>query len=227
MGKIFLVRHGQASLGAANYDQLSALGVQQSRRLGEYFKECGVQFEAAYCGTLVRQQHTLSHILNALEVEPGSCPITQTDSLNEYDSHGVMQCIHKGPIPNPSTPEGYKAFFRLLRSALLYWITHPVTPVNTPSFTTFLDGVRRTLKEIQLKHTGSGSVLVISSGGPISTALAYLMSIGPQTQIELNLGLRNTSVCELNFNQRKISVIGFNSVAHLAQEKYKDWITYA
>jgi len=227
MGKIFLVRHGQASLGAANYDQLSPLGVQQSQRLGEYFKDCGLQFEAAYCGTLQRQHNTLTHILNGLGDAASNCPITHCEPLNEYDSHSVMECVHKGPIPDPRTPEGYKAFFRLLRLALLHWITQPVTPVNTPSFTNFRQGIRATLNSIQTKHADGGSVLVVSSGGPISTALADLMCMGAQAQIELNLGLRNTSVCELQFNRGRISVVSFNALAHLAHAKYKDWITYA
>jgi broad specificity phosphatase PhoE len=32
MGQIYLVRHGQASFGSANYDQLSELGHEQARR---------------------------------------------------------------------------------------------------------------------------------------------------------------------------------------------------
>jgi len=34
MGTLYLVRHGQASFGAANYDQLSPLGQQQCGQLG-------------------------------------------------------------------------------------------------------------------------------------------------------------------------------------------------
>ena len=36
MGSIYLIRHGQASLGAANYDELSPLGVRQSQLCGEF-----------------------------------------------------------------------------------------------------------------------------------------------------------------------------------------------
>jgi broad specificity phosphatase PhoE len=34
MGTLHLVRHGQASFGAADYDQLSDLGARQCRELG-------------------------------------------------------------------------------------------------------------------------------------------------------------------------------------------------
>ena len=36
MSKLFFFRHGQASLGAANYDVLSDKGIRQSQLLGEY-----------------------------------------------------------------------------------------------------------------------------------------------------------------------------------------------
>ena len=68
MGNIYLVRHGQASFGAENYDQLSTLGQQQSQRLGEYFTDKGIQFEAALTGTLQRQIQTHAAICAGAQV---------------------------------------------------------------------------------------------------------------------------------------------------------------
>jgi broad specificity phosphatase PhoE len=51
MGHLYLVRHGQASLGAADYDQLSPLGQQQSLRLGEHWQAQGLRFDAVITGT--------------------------------------------------------------------------------------------------------------------------------------------------------------------------------
>ena len=58
MGHVFLVRHGQASFGADDYDQLSALGQQQSIRLGQYWRERGMAFEAVLIGSLKRHRQT-------------------------------------------------------------------------------------------------------------------------------------------------------------------------
>jgi len=223
MGKIYLVRHGQASLGKDNYDQLSPLGANQSLRLGEYLKECGLLFEAAYCGSLIRQQHTLTQVLKGLQtpdVDRFGIP-----QLNEYDSHAIIKCVHQGPIPNTGTEQGYRDFFRLLRLGLISWMTMPVPPENIPPFTKFEEGVIQTLHSIQ--STRKGSILVVSSGGPISTALAHFLGMNDQGRIEINLRLRNTSISELNFNDRAISVVSFNTLPHLAQPEYKDWITYA
>jgi broad specificity phosphatase PhoE len=41
VGTILLVRHGQASLGAANYDQLSMRGELQARGLGAALADRG------------------------------------------------------------------------------------------------------------------------------------------------------------------------------------------
>ena len=47
MGTLYLVRHGQASFGADNYDQLSPMGHRQALRLGEFWRERGMVFDAA------------------------------------------------------------------------------------------------------------------------------------------------------------------------------------
>lgn len=60
MGQLLLVRHGQASFGADDYDQLSDLGKRQSIRLGEYWRQAAadevgaeaLQFEAVLMGSL-------------------------------------------------------------------------------------------------------------------------------------------------------------------------------
>ncbi|MDP1757609.1 MAG: histidine phosphatase family protein, partial [Pseudohongiella sp.] len=87
MSQLFLVRHGQASFGAANYDQLSALGYQQSAWLGEHFAELGVQFSRVVTGTLARQKQTAASILES----SGQSVTIETDSgFNEFDFHTLV-----------------------------------------------------------------------------------------------------------------------------------------
>ena len=69
MGTLYLVRHGQASFGAADYDQLSELGQRQSVRLGEYLANKGVTLDAVLTGTLRRHQQTYAGIAQGA----GSC----------------------------------------------------------------------------------------------------------------------------------------------------------
>ena len=58
MGNLYLVRHGQASFGAEDYDNLSELGRKQAVRLGEYFRDNGQSFDTVFTGTLRRHGQT-------------------------------------------------------------------------------------------------------------------------------------------------------------------------
>src|ERR1700759_4425511 len=58
MGVLILVRHGQASFGAADYDVLSPAGVEQSRRGGRALAEQGVVPDVVLHGDMRRQRET-------------------------------------------------------------------------------------------------------------------------------------------------------------------------
>lgn len=73
MGTLYLVRHGQASFGADDYDVLSPLGHQQALRLGEYFAAKGMVFDAALTGTLQRQISTYEGICKGMRTTPKRC----------------------------------------------------------------------------------------------------------------------------------------------------------
>ena len=62
MPEVYLVRHGQARLGTDDYDRLSEMGVEQSRRLGRYFAERGIGFDRAVIGGLKRHRQTYDAI---------------------------------------------------------------------------------------------------------------------------------------------------------------------
>ena len=222
MGQLYLVRHGQASLGADDYDQLSPLGMQQSHRLGEHWRTQGVVFDAVITGALKRHAQTLAGIQQGMGthhtalVWPG---------LNEYDSEAVIRAIHPGELPKPDSAENYKQHFRLLRDGLTQWMAGVVSPKGMPSYVDFLEGVTSALDHI--RRTCDGNVLLVSSGGPIATAVAHVLRASPETSIELNLRIRNSAVSEFSFNPKRYHLMSFNHVTHLETPEYKDWITFA
>jgi broad specificity phosphatase PhoE len=58
MTTIYLVRHGQASFGAASYDQLSAKGEQQAQVVGDFFKQTLKANAFIVAGSMQRHQQT-------------------------------------------------------------------------------------------------------------------------------------------------------------------------
>lgn len=221
MGRLFLVRHGQASFGADNYDQLSPMGYRQCVRLGEYFRERGFAFEGVLTGTLQRHAQSYEGISEGMQVQ--QTPLLWP-GLNEYDSHAVIAAIHPGKLEKPRTPEMVRHHFRLLRDGLKAWMAGTAQPVGMPSFAEFSAGVSSALDHVRTRH--SGDVLIVSSGGPISTAVGLLLNTPPETMIELNLRIRNSSVTEFTFTPKRHALVTYNTLPHLDGATFSDWVTH-
>jgi broad specificity phosphatase PhoE len=223
MGTLYLVRHGQASFGADDYDQLSELGQRQSRRLGEYFVERGIHFDGLIAGTLRRHKQTLAGILEGMD---RAGEHLAWEGLNEYDSAALIATVHPGQLPKPDSPELYRHHFRLLRDAMGRWMAGETRPVGMPSYADFVAGVTSALDHVRANHYGQ-NVLVVTSGGPIATALGAVLGTRPEATIELNMRIRNTAVTEFAFTPKRQSLLTFNTIPHLDAPAYRDWVTYA
>lgn len=251
MGTLYLVRHGQASFGAADYDNLSDLGHRQAERLGAYWRERGMTFDAVITGTLKRHRQTWEGIAKGMGIDrddvngagpPQAVKVPSGGSeahgvasmgaalpwpgLNEYDSEAIVATIHPDKLEKPDTPELYRKHFRLLRDGLSAWMQGKTEPVGMPDYVGFLAGVTTALDHVRDKHHGA-KVLVVSSGGPISTAVGHVLGTSAETTIELNLRIRNTSVTEFAFTPKRHMLVTYNTLPHLDGPAYEDWVTYA
>lgn len=222
MGNLYLVRHGQASFGAADYDKLSELGHRQSLRLGAYFRQKGLQFDAVLCGTLRRHVQTWDGIREGggYALEPLAWP-----GLNEFDGDALIATINPHPMEKPNSLDGAKAHFRLLRDGLTQWMNGVVSPQGMGTYPEFVAGVTSALDHVRQQH--SGNVLIVSSGGPISTAVGRVLGTPPETTIELNLRIRNTALTEFVFNPKRHMLLTYNTLPHLDSEEHQSWITFA
>ena len=221
MGTLFLVRHGQASFGTADYDRLSDLGERQCRRLGEYFAARGQRFQAVVRGTLRRQAQSL----DALQQGLGELPEVQVfPGLNEYDSAAVVRAIHPEPLPADKSPEAYRHHFKVLRQGLAAWMEGRTAPVGMPSYAEFAAGIVAVLDHV--RQQPDGDVLMVSSGGPISTAIGQVLGMPAAGTIELNLRIRNSAVTEFSFNPKRHVLHSFNTLPHLEGDAYAGWVTY-
>ncbi len=224
MGTLYLVRHGQASFGADDYDQLSARGHDQARRLGEYWRERGMVFDAVLVGTLRRHRQTLDGIGEGLEGL--TAPVTSLPGLNEYDSHALLTAIHPQPLPRPDTPELYRQHFRLLCDALAQWMAGVISPKGMPSWDDFSAGVHGALEQVRQQHSAQ-NVLLVSSGGPISAAVGQVLGTSPEATIALNMRIRNSAVTEFSISPRRLMLQTFNTLNHLDSDAHRDWATHA
>ncbi len=222
MGSLLLVRHGQASFGTDDYDRLSELGVRQCAALGTWLHERGRRFEGVLRGTLRRHAQSLDALASTL---PGLPPAIEWPGLDEYDSEAVVRAVHGGALAPPRDADAYRRHFRLLREGLLAWMQGRVQPHGMPSWPAFVAGVAGALDHVREHHTGD--VLIVSSGGPIATAVGHVLGAPPAAVVELNLRIRNSALTEFAFTPRRHVLASFNHTPHLDAPERADWITYA
>src|SRR5262245_51233466 len=220
MGTLYLVRHGQASFGSDDYDRLSELGARQCERLGEYFRNKGIGFDRVITGTLKR--HAQSHQALARGLQ-ASAQALAMPGLNEYNSEAVVRAIHPQPLPRARSADEVRQHFRLLRDGLIAWMEGRAQPDEMPSFADFQAGVVAALDHVRTQH--DGNVLIVSSGGPISTAVAHVLGAPPQAMVELNLRMRNSAVTEFAFTPKRHALITFNTLPHL-EGADPSWVTH-
>lgn len=224
MADLYLTRHGQASFGSANYDQLSQLGVQQCRWLGEYFRERNIRFNRIICGTQQRHQQSARAICEGLgqdvefEIHAG---------FNEFDFATLLECFGQA-YPNQAITDWTipRDVYRCLRVAMLAW-SEGRLPEDT-SLESWSDFSQRVADALDFaQELPSGKTLVASSGGAISMALSQIMGFVPQTVVNLNLQSRNSSITHCYYSPNATYVTGINAVPHLDTPERWDSVTYS
>lgn len=117
MPLVAIVRHGQASFGTADYDALSVAGREQSTAVGVELARRGLRDPEVVAGTLRRQQHTASLLMEAAGYA-GPCG---TDK--RWDEFDHLALLRRYVEPSRIEPmlEDSRAFQGLLDEALEAW----------------------------------------------------------------------------------------------------------
>jgi broad specificity phosphatase PhoE len=222
MAELVLVRHAQAAFGTDDYDRLTELGHRQARWLGEYFAERAIAFDRVVTGSLRRHLETLAGIAEAL-------PLPAADALpglNEYRAEVLLGAhLAERGLPPLEHAADRRGHFRVLREALYAWVDGTLKADAHPAFGEFAAGVRQALEAV--RRGGAERVLVVSSGGPISTAIGAVLGVTPRTVVDLNLQTRNTGLSELRAGAQRAHCVSFNAVPHLDRPGRREAITYS
>src|SRR3712207_174451 len=112
MGVLVLVRHGQASFGAADYDVLSDVGRAQSRRLGEVLAQTGLDPVAVLHGQMRRQRDTATELVDAAGWDT---PLETDPRWDEFGHLGVIAAYSSQEVTDR------RAFQGLFEKATARW----------------------------------------------------------------------------------------------------------
>ncbi|WP_191833544.1 histidine phosphatase family protein [Pseudomonas fluorescens] len=235
MGSIYLIRHGQASFGADDYDVLSPLGVRQSEALGEHLAQLGVRLDRCLAGDLRRQQDTARLALAAMHDAGCNVPQLETDAaFNEFDADAVIRSLLPGLLPEEpeaqhilrNGAQNRREFQRLFALLIQRWHGGEHQSDCLESWQGFVERVDGGLQRV-LQQAGNGdNIAIFTSGGTITALLHLVTRITASQAFELNWQIINTSLSQLKFRGREVALASFNSQAHVQLLKVPELITY-
>ena len=226
MGTLALVRHGQASAFAENYDRLSTLGELQSRLLGEHFRRRAVTFDRVFCGPLVRQRRTAEIVVDVARLpapvvldgfdEMRLEPLFAEQMPEVYERHGHLRTLSDAMIAADGNAAKGRAFARLFGATLHLWMQGQITAEGVEEWPSFQERVRKAIAAAKVDGGGAGfagdgrsanarsigrgrRILVVTSGGVIGVALQLAMDIDDVRVLDAAFRVRNSSISEFIF----------------------------
>ncbi len=210
MGQLLLVRHGQASWDADDYDVLSPTGWEQGRALGRAWSDRGLRPDAVVRGGLRRHRETAQALLESFD----GLDAAVDDGWDEFDHVAVLAGALVPPAALPTDKREYQA---VLEQAIDTWMQDDGDYAEP--FAAFTARVGEALR----RTPSEGTVAVVTSGGAIAWVAASLLADGEPTLAarlwrRLNVVCVNASVTKVVRGQRGSTLVSFNDHTHLEAE---------
>ncbi|MBV8759391.1 MAG: histidine phosphatase family protein [Deltaproteobacteria bacterium] len=227
MGRLVLIRHGQASYGQADYDRLSPKGEEQARAVGPAL--AAMQLDALFVGPHRRQQQTAAFACEAAQLPaPTTLPELAEYPGFELVKHFLPKLVAEdaafAALPtNPSRELADRAFHRILHA----WGRDEWQAEGVERVTEFAARVRRGL---ETAIASGRKVGVVTSAGPIGVAVGLAFGLGEHRMVRTSVVVRNASISELLYRSatfawepEQVSLLTFNSVGHLPSELHTEY----
>lgn len=227
-----VVRHGQASFFAADYDVLSSLGEEQSRRLGEYWAERGVRVSRAFVGPRRRHRQTYDAVAAAFQSRGIAWPAAE--ELAELDEHHGARVVEQTllaagdamPVfgaPGELEPvEQQRRYLDHFARVGRQWARGELASSGVESFQQFRRrveaGVRRMTAAADGAGDAEGVAVAFTSGGPVAAITGLALDLADETTLELSWSVGNASVSEFARREGRVLLAVFNAAPHLGAE---------
>jgi broad specificity phosphatase PhoE len=223
---ILLIRHGQASYGADDYDRLSEVGHAQASAVAAELRRRGLTIERIVHGSLARQRETAAPTIAAL-----SLPAVVDPRLNEYDIDEIVSRHTDSAVRTSTGPGGEpvssREFQQILELGMNAWIDagdgdeyHDGDGDGDGSdcaetWPAFATRCRGGLSAAATGLTSGSTAVVFTSGGVIAALCCSLLDLGPKTVIALNRVAVNGGMTKVASGRSGLSLVSFNEHGYL------------
>lgn len=229
MAEIFLVRHGQASARARDYDVLSELGARQARRLGEHWAKGGVKFDKIFSGPRKRQRDTARHVLEAARAAGADWPdVEELDTCDELPLPSILavwlpSVVATDPVARAVAMQEWnhsnEEIARLLGRAMRKWAAGEIAADGLLTFMQFVARIEGALTHIR---ASGAAPLLVTSAGPVATALhlaGHERALTPVDMVRLMMTIENASVARVVHDGERFMVASAHDVSHLGDDE--------
>lgn len=234
MASIYLIRHGQASFGAKNYDELSPLGRTQAQLTGEFLARAGIHFDAAYSGTLERQKDTASL---ALAAQPNSVPLVTDARLDEVRNDEHLEFLLPPLMAQRADLKAIvdqgldssKRFQKVIEAVFNQWVSPDCNEPAIQSWADYSGGVQSMLAHIIAEQGSGRTTAVFTSGGTIATFVTAVLKLPGSAAYQFYEPVFNCSLTQIFYSADKVSLSYFNDCSFLRQlsaERGEKLVTY-
>jgi broad specificity phosphatase PhoE len=211
MPLIAIVRHAQASFGAADYDQLSAVGREQAEVVGAELARRQLRDPAVVTGRLRRQQDTAG----LLAAAAGLAQSSQVDERwDEYDHFALLR-RYVDPERVALATSDSRRFQGLLDEALTAWSDD----AEDAGWAAFAREAATALEDLAAGLPKGTDAVVVTSGGVLAALAAGLIHAPPATAVALNRVAVNCAITTVIVGSSGATLLTFNDHAHFAGER--------
>jgi len=207
MGTIHLVRHGQASWGSDDYDQLSGLGTEQASAIGVSWEASGWAPTDAVAGGMKRHAQTAIATIDAY----GGDGYDVDAGWDEYDHLALARA--SDPASLGGDPKAFQASLNL---AVTAWMAGDADAGE--SYEAFRARVLAAFELVASQATSGRAIAVFTSGGPIALVVSHLLAGDDSLFQRLNDVVVNASVTTVIVGQTGPRLLAFNEHVHLPRD---------
>lgn len=233
MTTLYLIRHGQASFGQENYDQLSELGQQQATRLGQVLSQRLQPFDAISLGTLERHKETAINCLEGFGQKFEETNPSLNAGWNEYDHQDILRQYRPEFVTAKSMMQYIKeqedpkrAFEQDFNGAINRWMSGEHDNDYVESWTSFYTRVHSAFNDTLKSNSDKKRIAVFTSGGPISLMSQHLLGVPKENIMQMNWTLVNCGITKVVSTGSRVFISSLNEHTHFEGRENKHFITY-
>lgn len=233
MAAIYLIRHGQASMGSEVYDKLSDTGITQAKIMAGALALKVPKPDIILAGTMVRHQETAEHCLAQFQAPNLYQQVISDSGWNEYDHQAILGAyrpefatsagIRTYLVQHNLSPADFKIHYI---AAINRWISQQYDDQYPETWLQFKQRVLNQFFNLAEQHPHKNS-FVYTSGGPISLMVCNVLNIPIEQMMTINWSLVNAGITKIVIaKDRSLSLSTLNEHHYFEPIEQRALLTY-